>query len=144
MRLSRYEYAVRLAAALQWAAPQTLALDLNGEPVPEYTAFQAGQWVRVPYRRSTRWALLCHVEDHSDAPAALLRDQTGRLYHLPLAVIQAANAAPWPPWLAGPIAPGMPESPRLLWHADPPPDGLAPSDAIPQHASSSSARGSTA
>lgn len=129
IQLTSYEFAVRLAAALGWAKPDHFATGLSGERIDDPDLHE-GQWVRVPYRRSTRWAQVCRIEDPWDMSDAslFLRDQEGRLYYLPATAIRDLNPDLEPPFLAGPVQEGIPESPALRLHLPGPP---APDPALP-------------
>lgn len=121
VRLSDCEFALRLAAALGWTKPASFAQDLDGNLVTE-PDIQPGQWVRVPYRRATSWAQVCHVMTYGypvdDGKTRLyLRDKEGRLYYLLESEVREINPglAP-PPLLAGPIHRGVPQDARLFLH----------------------------
>jgi len=125
VRISRYEYACRLAAALGWAAPAAQALDLDGQMMAE-PGLQTGEWVLVPARGGLRPALVCNVTDlhqtssyggdHWPEPHAFLRDEAGHLYNLTVSEVLAVNPRPpHPVFLAGPVLQGIPESPVLTW-----------------------------
>jgi len=128
VRISDYEYAVRLAAALGWTTPSLTVLDYDGTPLPPPCPVQVGQWVHLPYRRQLRWALICSIDEPRDPDPTgnttdvYLRDQSGRLLHASLADILTHNTAGWPTWLAGPIRSGIPDSPQLIWDTTLPAD----------------------
>lgn len=116
--MSDREFAVRLAAALGWASPAAQAIDLDGNEVGEPNIV-AGQWLRVPYGRSMRWAQVCHVSTygHPVDPAQTrlyLRDTEGKLYVLVETDVRKLNPVLKPPFMAGPVRHGIPKSPRLV------------------------------
>lgn len=118
--MSNREYAIRLAAALGWKAPALTAIDLDGHEVVE-PDIQAGQWLRVPYGRSVRWAQVCYVETwgypiDEGKTCLYLRDTEGKLYYLTETEVWKLNPVLEPPLLAGPIHHGIPQSPRLVLH----------------------------
>jgi len=118
VRLSSYEFAFRLAAALGWQPPVRYATGPDGEPVKE-PDLHAGQWVRVFYRRKPRWALVVHCQTRTfreETDHVYLRDEENHLYYLTDDEVRALNPDLQAVFLAGPVTQGIPDRAVLTLH----------------------------